>query len=115
MPFAPLMRCLAVPFITAGIAAQILSCGTQESARPASETSYGSTQPQGAAGRDEAALRARADKLHRESIVIDTHNDITSPMIDQGFDLGTSGDDPNAKVRTHTDIRRMRAGGLGAE
>jgi membrane dipeptidase len=53
--------------------------------------------------------------LHRESIVIDTHNDITTPMIDQGFDLGMSGDDPNAKIKTHTDLRRMKAGGLGAE
>lgn len=25
------------------------------------------------------------------------------------------GDDPNAKVKTHTDLRRMKAGGLGAE
>jgi membrane dipeptidase len=66
-------------------------------------------------GQDDAALRARADKLHRQSIVIDTHNDITSPLIDEGFDLGMRGDDPNAKVKTHTDLRRMKAGGLGAE
>jgi membrane dipeptidase len=64
---------------------------------------------------DDAALRARADKLHRQSIVIDTHNDITSPLIDDGFDLGMRGDDPSAKVKTHTDLRRMKAGGLGAE
>jgi membrane dipeptidase len=66
-------------------------------------------------GQDDAALRARAGKLHRQSIVIDTHNDITSPLIDEGFDLGMRGDDPNAKVKTHTDLRRMKAGGLGAE
>ena len=65
--------------------------------------------------RDDATLRARAEKLHRQSIVIDTHNDITSPLIDDGFDLAMAGDDPNAKVKTHTDLRRMKAGGLGAE
>jgi membrane dipeptidase len=64
---------------------------------------------------DDAALRARAEKLHRESIVIDTHNDITTPMLDEGFDLGAHGDDPNAKIRTHTDLARMKAGGLTAE
>ena len=115
MVFAPLLRCFVVPFLAAGMIAQILSCGSQGSERPASESGYGSAQPGVAAEQGEAALRARADNLHRESIVIDTHNDITTPMIDQGFDLGMSGDDPNAKVRTHTDIRRMRAGGLGAE
>lgn len=64
---------------------------------------------------DDAALRARADRLHRQSIVIDTHNDITSPLLDDGFDLGMRGDDPDAKIKTHTDLRRMKAGGLGAE
>ncbi|HSB12010.1 MAG TPA: dipeptidase [Blastocatellia bacterium] len=63
----------------------------------------------------DAALRARANRLHHQSIVVDTHNDITSPLVDDGFDLAMRGDDPNAKVKTHTDLRRMKAGGLGAE
>jgi membrane dipeptidase len=74
-----------------------------------------STKPASAKTDDDAALRARAEKLHRQSIVVDTHNDITSPLIDDGFDLGMRGDDPTAKVKTHTDLRRMKAGGLGAE
>jgi membrane dipeptidase len=65
--------------------------------------------------RDEAALRARAERLHRESIVVDTHNDITSPMIDEGFDLGTDGTSRGEKAKTHTDIKRMKAGGLDAD
>jgi membrane dipeptidase len=65
--------------------------------------------------RNDAALRLRADRIHRQSIVIDTHNDITSPLIDDGFDLAMRGDDPSAKIKTHTDLRRMKAGGLGAE
>ena len=67
------------------------------------------------ASQDEAALRARAERLHREAIVVDTHNDVTTPMIDDGFDLGMRGDDPNGKIKTHTDLRRMKAGGLDAE
>ncbi|HEY7545822.1 MAG TPA: dipeptidase [Blastocatellia bacterium] len=62
----------------------------------------------------DAALRARAERLHRASIVIDTHNDVTSPLLDQGFDLGMKGDDPSAKIKTHTDLRRLKAGGLDA-
>ena len=67
------------------------------------------------APRSEAALERRARRLHREAIVIDTHNDITSPMVDEGFDLGSAGDDPKARTKTHTDLRRMKAGGLDAE
>src|SRR5688572_4114862 len=62
--------------------------------------------------KDEASLRARAEKLHRDSIVVDTHNDITTPMIEEGFDLGMDGADPKAKIKTHTDLKRMKAGGL---
>jgi len=64
---------------------------------------------------NDAALRSRAEKLHREAIVVDTHNDITSPLIDDGFDLAMSGNDPAARVKTHTDLQRMKAGGLDAE
>jgi membrane dipeptidase len=56
-------------------------------------------------------LREKAARIQREAIVIDTHNDITSPITDEGFDLGkrdTSG-------KTQTDIPRMKEGGLNAE
>jgi membrane dipeptidase len=36
-------------------------------------------------------------------------------MVDEGFDLGSRGDDPKGKSKTHTDLRRMKAGGLDAE
>ncbi|HVF89237.1 MAG TPA: dipeptidase [Blastocatellia bacterium] len=65
--------------------------------------------------RDEAALRARAERLHREAIVVDTHNDVTSAILDGGFDLGMAGDAADRKEKTHTDIRRMKEGGLDAE
>src|SRR5262249_48457527 len=60
---------------------------------------------------DDAKLRDRAAKLHRNAIVIDTHNDVTSPMIDQGYDLGAR----DASGKTQTDIPRMKEGGLDAE
>jgi len=69
----------------------------------------------GAATSDDAALRARALKLHREAIVIDTHNDITSPMVDDHFDLAMNGINADGTMKTHTDIRRMKEGGLDAE
>ena len=43
---------------------------------------------------DEAALRTRAERLHREAIVVDGHNDVTTWMLDYGFDLGMDGADP---------------------
>jgi membrane dipeptidase len=60
---------------------------------------------------EDAKLRERAMKLHRDAIVIDTHNDITSPMTDDGFDLGAR----DTSGRTQTDIPRMKEGGLDAE
>ena len=86
---------------------------------------------------DEEALRARALKLHYDAIVVDTHNDIPTWMLDFGFDLGMNGDESNDRypflyyrespfhwlpgrpfgenVGTHTDLVRMSEGGLDAE
>ncbi|HEX5731629.1 MAG TPA: dipeptidase [Blastocatellia bacterium] len=78
----------------------------------------------------DAELRARAERLHREAIVVDTHNDVTSHIIDFGFDLGMAGDAPggvafdytgtqpipkDGKYKTETDLRRLKAGGVDAE
>ncbi|MGE0131005.1 MAG: dipeptidase [Blastocatellales bacterium] len=60
---------------------------------------------------DDVKLRERAMKLHREAIVIDTHNDITSAITDQGFDMGAR----DTSGRTQTDIPRMKEGGLDAD
>jgi membrane dipeptidase len=88
---------------------------TASSNRTAHSNKPAAASRQNAKPRDEAALRERAARLHREAIVIDTHNDVTSPMLEEGFDLASRGDDPAAKVKTHTDIRRMKEGGLDAE
>jgi membrane dipeptidase len=95
------------------------SADNGSSSVPAAQSANKAAPPVQAAkpktAQDDAGLRARAEKLHREAIVIDTHNDITSPLADEGFDLAMSGIEPGGKIKTHTDIRRMKAGGLDAE
>jgi membrane dipeptidase len=59
--------------------------------------------------RDER-LWQRALAIHRRAIVIDTHNDVTTPMTNDDFDLG--GTPPNPY---RTNIARMKQGGLTAE
>jgi membrane dipeptidase len=68
------------------------------------QTSQSST-PQ----RDEK-LWQKALEIHRRAIVIDTHNDITTPMTNDDYDL--SGSPP---VPYGTSIERMKQGGLNAE
>src|SRR5687768_11716641 len=59
--------------------------------------------------RDER-LWQRALAIHRRAIVIDTHNDVTTPMTNNHFDLGGT---PPTPYRTN--IARMKQGGLTAE
>ncbi len=82
----------------------------------------------------EKSISPQARQLHQDSIVIDGHNDVTTWIVDCGFDLGMDGADPRKKnaelwwilgrflptpagdeLRTHTDLRRMIAGGLDAQ
>ncbi|MFZ1702305.1 MAG: dipeptidase [Pyrinomonadaceae bacterium] len=76
-------------------------------------TAFSQTMPTGA----DPVLWAKALKLHRNSIVVDGHNDITSPLVDEDYDLRNStlgkfhlGGDP-----FHTDIKRLKAGGITGE
>ncbi len=50
---------------------------------------------------------AEVTSVHRSALLIDTHNDVTSRTLD-GFDIG-----PRAKDG-HTDLARLREGGVGA-
>lgn len=59
--------------------------------------------------RDER-LWQRAQQIHRRAIVIDTHNDVTTPMTNDDYDL--SGTPPTPY---RTSIARMKAGGLTGE
>ena len=67
----------------------------------------GSSLP--AAPRDEK-LWQKALAIQRRAIVIDTHNDVTTPMTNDDYDL--SGAPP---VPYRTSIERMKQGGLSAE
>jgi membrane dipeptidase len=69
-----------------------------------------STPPPAAAAhaRDER-LWQRALRLHRSAIVVDTHSDTPSRLVDEGFDMGAR------STTGHMDIPRMREGGLDAE
>ena len=59
--------------------------------------------------RDER-LWQRAQQIHRRAIVIDTHNDVTTPMTNNDYDLSGT---PPAPYRTN--IARMKQGGLTGE
>src|SRR6185436_1919653 len=65
--------------------------------------------PVAAQTRDQA-LWQRALQIHRRAIVIDTHNDVTTPMTNDDYDL--SGTPPTPY---RTSIARMKQGGLTAE
>jgi membrane dipeptidase len=58
----------------------------------------------------DAALWQRALAIHRHAIVIDTHNDVTTPMANDDFDLSGT---PPTPYRTN--IERMKKGGMTAE
>ncbi|MBK8519420.1 MAG: dipeptidase [Ferruginibacter sp.] len=49
-------------------------------------------------------------KLHFNSIVVDTHNDIPSTAIEKGVSF-----DQNLQSKTHSDLQRMAAGGVDAQ
>jgi len=59
--------------------------------------------------RDEK-LWKKAVEIQRKSIVVDTHNDILSMMTDENYDIGVS-----SVGKYHTDLARMKQGGLTAE
>ncbi|MDQ4120995.1 MAG: dipeptidase [Acidobacteriota bacterium] len=69
------------------------------------------TMPAGA----DPNLWQRALQIHKRAIIVDGHNDITSPMVDEDFDIGSDsrgkfhrdGGDP-----FHTDIARLKQSGL---
>jgi len=77
--------------------------GAQRTAQTAQGQSTGSS------ARDKA-LWQKARAIHRRAIVVDTHNDITTPMTNDDFDLSGT---PPAPYRTN--IARMKQGGQTAE
>jgi membrane dipeptidase len=60
---------------------------------------------------------AQAVKIHRKAIIIDGHNDIPSPMVDEDFDLSTNtiGKFHRDGDPFHTDLGRLKASGITGE
>jgi len=85
----------------------VLSPAAGTAGSRASKDEHSTTQPQ--TPRDEA-LWKKALEIQRKSIVVDTHNDVLSYMTDEDYDLGVS-----SVGKYHTDIARMKQGGLTAE
>lgn len=60
--------------------------------------------------RRNAALWRKAKEIHFTSILVDGHNDITTPMYDNDYDIGVS-----SVGKYHTDLFRLKEGGITAE
>ena len=87
-PFRPAVVCLIVVLLGGAVCSSMAQ----------------TTEP-----RDERLWR-RALAIHRRAIVIDTHNDVTTPMTNNNFDLNGN---PPAPYRTN--IARMKQDGLTTE
>lgn len=76
-------------------------------------TLFAQTMPPGA----DPKLWAQALKIHKKAIVIDGHNDIPSPMVDEDFNLSTNsvGKFHRDGDPFHTDLERLKKGGITAE
>ena len=57
-----------------------------------------------------SSFAQNAAKLHRKSIVVDTHNDVISGVIIKGKSIET-----NLLGKAHTDIQRMQEGGIDVQ
>jgi membrane dipeptidase len=95
----------ALSFLLLIMNAPLLRAQTSANATPQAGATPATPAPQ----RDERVWR-EALKIQHKSIVVDTHNDITTMMIDDNYDLGTS-----SVGKYHTDLARMKEGGLTAE
>lgn len=62
-------------------------------------------------------LWAKALQIHRSAIVVDGHNDIPSPLVDDDFNLATNslGQFHNEGTPYHTDLARFKASGITGE
>lgn len=93
------LRKLVLLVIACLIACGPLGVTAQQSASTSSD----------APARDEKVWK-KALEIQRKSIVVDTHNDILSMMTDDAYDIGVS-----SAGKYHTDLARMKEGGLTAE
>ncbi|HEY0430012.1 MAG TPA: dipeptidase [Pyrinomonadaceae bacterium] len=76
-------------------------------------STFAQTMPAGA----DPALWARALKIHKKAIIVDGHNDIPTPLVDDEFDLATSsiGKFHSDGDPFHTDLNRFKLSGITGE
>jgi membrane dipeptidase len=74
---------------------------------------FAQTMPAGA----DPKIWAQALKIHKNAIIVDGHNDITSPMVDEDLDLSTNtvGKFHRDGDPFHTDLNRFKASGITGE
>src|SRR5229473_1407169 len=96
-----LFRALLISLLVLSCFSFAIPIGAQRTTQPG--------KPRARSARDEA-LWQRALAIHRRAIVIDTHNDVTTPMTNDDYDLGGT---PPFPYRTS--IARMKQGGQTAE
>jgi|SRR5688572_27445073 membrane dipeptidase len=79
-----------------------------------SSSALAQTMPAGADPR----VWAEALKIHRRAIIVDGHNDIPGPLVDEDFDLAANSVGRFQKyggTPFHTDLARMKASGVTGE
>ena len=76
-------------------------------------SSFAQTMPAGG----DPKLWEQALKIHKKAVVIDGHNDITSPLVDEDFDLigDTVGKFHRDGDPFHTDLNRFKRSGITGE
>jgi membrane dipeptidase len=74
---------------------------------------FAQTMPNGG----DVKIWERALKIHKSAIIIDGHNDIPSPLVDDDFDLATNSVGKFHKEGTpyHTDLARFKSSGITGE
>ncbi|MBS2020589.1 MAG: dipeptidase [Deltaproteobacteria bacterium] len=113
MPAESARSALGLPLL-ASIPLAIAACGHGEvraidAGTPAATVSVGPSASVRPAPPANETVEQRAKRLHDEAIIVDGHDDIPSVIYGSNFDLGTK----SAKV--HTDLARMKAGGITGE
>src|SRR5580765_3164554 len=99
---------VATALVTFTIIASAIPSGAQRTTQTSQRKNTSPTRSSTRSPRDEA-LWQRALAIHHRAIVVDTHNDVTTPMTNDDYDLGGT---PPAPYRTS--IERLKQGGVSA-
>src|SRR5215831_7551631 len=105
-------RRLLLSIASAVLIFTVIAWGIPSGAQKRTQTSPRKPLPpesESARGPRDEVLWQKALAIHRRAIVVDTHNDITTPMTNDDYDLAG-----NPPVPYRTSIERMKEGGVSA-